>query len=155
MNSDQFKRILELTDIGPEYVSVPTIENLDYICKKMLVSFHYSTLQIQDDSAGSTKLNWSIIYDRLVEKRRGGLCYERNELLFQFIKFIGYEPHRIEARLFESNGQLTPRHGHYSTTINYILDNTKFQDHMAVVVRMMNNDKQQSYLCDCGWGGIW
>ena len=133
MNSDQFKRIVELAQIETENVSNPNLKNLDYICKQLLHCFHYSTLQIQDDSVGPTRLNWSTVYDRLVNKRYGGLCYERDEILFQFLKFIGYEPHRIEARAVKADGELANRH-----------------DHMAVAVRI----KEQWYLCDCGWGGI-
>ena len=66
-------------------------ENLKIICEKFLPKFHYSTLQLQDSSVGPTKLEWETIYQRLVVERRGGLCYERDEVLWQLLNYIGYE----------------------------------------------------------------
>ena len=66
-------------------------ENLKSICEKFLPKFHYSTLQLQDGSVGPTKLEWEIIYQRLVVEKRGGLCYERDEVLWQLLTKIGFE----------------------------------------------------------------
>ena len=66
-------------------------ENLKSICEKFLPKFHYSTLQLQDGSVGPTKLEWEIIYQRLVVEKRGGLCYERDEVLWQLLNKIGFE----------------------------------------------------------------
>ena len=66
-------------------------ENLKSICEKFLPKIHYSTLQLQDDSVGPTKLEWETIYQRLVVEKRGGLCYERDEVLWQLLNKIGYE----------------------------------------------------------------
>ena len=65
--------------------------NLKSICEKFLPKIHYSTLQLQDASVGPTKLEWETIYQRLVVEKRGGLCYERDEVLWQLLNKIGYE----------------------------------------------------------------
>ena len=65
--------------------------NLKTICEKFLPKFHYSTLQLQDASVGPTKLEWETIYQRMVVEKRGGLCYERDEVLCQLLNKIGYE----------------------------------------------------------------
>lgn len=86
-------------------------ENLKSICEKFLPKFHYSTLQLQDASVGSTKLEWETIYQRLVVEKRGGLCYERDEVLWQLLNKIGYEVlgHQRFTRVTsgEASGYLT------------------------------------------------
>ena len=66
-------------------------ENLKSICEKFLPKFPYSTLQLQDASVGPTKLEWETIYQRMVIEKRGGLCYERDEVLCQLLNKIGFE----------------------------------------------------------------
>ena len=66
-------------------------ENLKSICEKYIPKYHYSTLQLQDESVGPTKLEWESIYQRVVVEKRGGLCYEKNELCWQLLNKIGYE----------------------------------------------------------------
>ena len=36
----------------------------------------------------------------MINQKMGGLCYERDETLFQLLNYIGYEVYRIEASLF-------------------------------------------------------
>ena len=68
-----------------------SVGNLKSICEKFLPKFPYSTLQLQDASVGPTKLEWETIYQRMVVEKRGGLCYERDEVLCQLLNKIGYE----------------------------------------------------------------
>ena len=43
------------------------------------------------------KLNWPEIFQRVIIEKRGGICYERNELLYQALIKFGYTAHRIEC----------------------------------------------------------
>ena len=38
-----------------------------------------------------SKLEWETIYQRLVVENRGGVCYERDEVLWQLLNKIGYQ----------------------------------------------------------------
>ena len=74
-------------------------------------------------------------FSRLIVRNLGGLCYERDEVLYQTLKFVGYEVYRIEASGIIGSGEKQ------TTAPRY--------DHMAVGVKL----DSIWYLCDIGWGG--
>lgn len=76
------------------------------------------------------KLEWPVIFRRLVQEKRGGLCYERDEVLYQVLTYLGFDAHRIECSAVKDNYQLASQY-----------------DHMAVAVKL--NGKW--FLCDAGW----
>ena len=80
---------VQIPEIDESEICSP--ENLKSICEKYMPKYHYSTLQLQDESVGPTKLEWESIYQRVVVEKRGGLCYEKNELCWQLLNKIGYE----------------------------------------------------------------
>jgi len=43
------------------------------------------------------KLNWPDIFERVIIEKRGGICYERNEVLYQALAKFGYTVYRIEC----------------------------------------------------------
>ena len=92
----------------------------------------YSTIPLQLYPKIQLKLEWPDIFRRLVQEKRGGLCYERDEVLYQALKYLGFDAHRIECSAVKSG-------------TNYELASS--YDHMAVAVKL---DKKW-YLCDAGW----
>ena len=84
----------------------------------------------------------------------GGLCYERDEVLYQVLSFIGYEVYRIEASGFESKDHVSILNNDLFF-LPHIANRTKTKtapryDHMAVGVHL----GEEWYLCDIGWGGF-
>merc|ERR1711937_1126936 len=102
MNDEQYEHVKKLIGLTPDEEAICSSKNLNSICQKFLPKFPYSTLQLQDSSVGPTKLQWDVIFQRLVVQKRGGLCYERDEVLWQFLNKIGYQVFRIEARAVTS-----------------------------------------------------
>ena len=43
-------------------------------------------------------LKWEDIFLRLVREKKPGLCYERDELLYQALDFLNFEVYRIEGQ---------------------------------------------------------
>lgn len=72
-------------------------------------------------------------YNKIVEKKRGGFCYELNGLFNELLKALGFNTYIVSARVFNTN-----------TAGNY----GKEFDHLAIIV-LLDNEK---WLTDVGFG---
>ncbi len=96
-------------------------------CHVMSIPFEAIDVQLK------RRINLDVkeIYQKVIEKRRGGYCYELNLLFSEFLSQIGFENYLISAKIF---------------------DNDKFGpefDHMAIVVKLDN-----LFLADVGFGDL-
>ncbi|NNF35057.1 MAG: acetyltransferase [Saprospiraceae bacterium] len=71
------------------------------------------------------------IFHKVVEKKRGGFCYELNGLFYELLKFLGYKVTMISARV-------------HSRVNGY----GKEYDHLVIVARIGDDD----YITDVGYG---
>lgn len=71
-------------------------------------------------------------YTKIVERERGGFCYELNSLFGWLLRQLGYDVCLIEGQVRHENGNFGPPF-----------------DHMALLV-----DLDQQYLVDVGYGGF-
>lgn len=71
------------------------------------------------------------LYNKIVENKRGGFCYEMNGLFYEIITELGFNAKRISARVFNENGEAG-----------------KEFDHMAIIVNINGED----WLADVGFG---
>jgi N-hydroxyarylamine O-acetyltransferase len=72
------------------------------------------------------------IYKKVVEKKRGGFCYELNLLFHGLLRELGFESIIIAARIFDSQGVIGPAF-----------------DHMCLLVKL-----EQLWLVDVGYGDL-
>jgi len=79
------------------------------------------------------KIDEASIWDKLINQNRGGFCYELNGLFAWLLKQIGFEVTYLNARVFNSTGELG---------INF--------DHLALLVQIPNQTNQ--WLVDVGVG---
>ena len=70
-----------------------------------------STIPVQLYPKMEVKIEWGDIFRRLVVEKRGGLCYERNEVLYQALIIMGFKVHRMEC-------QYTDRFDHMGLVIH-------------------------------------
>ncbi|MBS2554396.1 arylamine N-acetyltransferase [Catenulispora sp. NL8] len=77
-------------------------------------------------------LDGTALFEKLVERRRGGFCYELNGLFALLLEALGYRVHRLSARTFST------AHG-YSPPL----------DHLALQV---TDDTGTTWLADVGFG---
>ncbi|NGN67675.1 arylamine N-acetyltransferase, partial [Streptomyces sp. A7024] len=73
------------------------------------------------------------LYDKIVERRRGGFCYELNGAFAALLTHLGYEVDLLAARVFGDGGRLGPPY-----------------DHMVLRVRTQDGDGP--WLADVGFG---
>ena len=71
------------------------------------------------------------IFDKVVNKNRGGFCYELNGLFFELINAIGFDVKMVSARVFDKD----KGYG-------------KEYDHLAIIAKINNVE----YLTDVGFG---
>jgi N-hydroxyarylamine O-acetyltransferase len=79
------------------------------------------------------RLDYDSLWDKIIRQRRGGFCYELNGLFAQLLKSIGYEVTHLNARVFNSSGELG---------IDF--------DHLALLVTVPNAEGR--WLVDVGFG---
>ena len=79
-------------------------------------------------------LKVEILFERIIEERRGGLCFELNGLFSWLLEELGFSVRRVSASYF--NPKKKEFHGMFN--------------HMALVVTL----GEQEYLTDVGWGNI-
>jgi N-hydroxyarylamine O-acetyltransferase len=72
------------------------------------------------------------IYKKVVEKKRGGFCYELNLLFHHLLRELGFESRIIAARIVDSQGVIGPAF-----------------DHMCLLVAL-----EQRWLVDVGFGDL-
>ncbi|MCK6602835.1 MAG: arylamine N-acetyltransferase [Bacteroidetes bacterium] len=125
-----FKRDLYLRRIGFSGPLEPTAKTLARLQEMHLLSVPFENLDIH--SRQSINLAPDALFQKIVEKKRGGFCYELNGLFFDLLKAAGFDVQRISARVFNrQKGEFGPEF-----------------DHLALWVRMTDTD----YLADVGFG---
>ena len=116
--------------IGCEGAPKPDRATLDAIHFAHATSIPFENLAIQMGEGVSLDLD--AIQDKLVQRRRGGYCFEQNSLLLAVLREIGFEADAFEARVTPPGSEhLRPR------------------THMLLRVRLDG----QELLADVGFGG--
>lgn len=97
--------------------------------KVHLLSVPFENLDIHHNTPIILDLDW--IYTKIVDRNRGGFCYELNGLFHELLTDIGFQVKRVSARVYNDQQELSPEY-----------------DHMALIVRLDDTD----YLVDVGFG---
>jgi N-hydroxyarylamine O-acetyltransferase len=79
-------------------------------------------------------LDVEVLFERIVEEKRGGWCCELNGLFAWLLENLGFSVRKVSASYF--NPEKNEFNGMF--------------DHMALVVSL----GEQEYLTDVGWGNI-
>ncbi|MBS9777220.1 MAG: arylamine N-acetyltransferase [Gammaproteobacteria bacterium] len=108
----------------------PTLSNLIMLHEQHLLNIPFENWDIHDNIP--IALDTSRLFDKIVNKKRGGFCYELNGLFYFLLTSLGFQAKLIAARVYSSDSD------------NY---GPEF-DHMAIVVTIDNSN----YLVDIGFG---
>lgn len=118
-----------LTRIAYKDALEPTLVVLQDLQKAHLLSVPFENLDIH--YGNRIELDIAKIYDKIVNRHRGGFCYELNSLFCELLKNLGFEVKMISARVRNKEGGFSREY-----------------DHMALIVRIEGVD----YLVDVGFG---
>lgn len=123
-----FEKIRERIDYKGELK--PTYEVLKALQKQFLLHVPFENLDIHM----GIPLNYSYenVFKKIVEKNRGGVCYENNSLFYEILKNIGFQVNFICGEMFAG----------------LPLKNDLDHMHMALIVRI----EEELYLVDVGNG---
>lgn len=119
-----------LSRIGIEEPVLPNLDNLFRIQKAHLFSVPYENMDIINGVPLS--LNAEDLYEKIVVRRRGGYCFELNELFGWLLRQLGYGVTDYFARFLRDEVKIPKRRHH--------------------VLRVTVPGEASAYLCDVGVG---
>ena len=118
-----------LRRLGIENFDIPvSVENLKNLQRKHLLSVPFENLDIHWNRP--ILMDMARFYEKIVEERRGGFCYELNGLFYELLNALGFPSRMISARVY-----------------NHV-DFGEEYDHMAILTRIGDDE----FLVDVGFG---
>lgn len=120
--ADYLHRIGISSRVKPDY------ETLKLIMERHMLSVPFENLDIQDSV--DIRLDLESIYRKVVERKRGGYCYELNGLAYWLLTSLGYKVTMLSGRVLGDHGEYGPEF-----------------DHMLLKVSV-----EQDYVFDVGFG---
>jgi N-hydroxyarylamine O-acetyltransferase len=127
MNDAQLARYLER--IGHSWNVRPNLESLRSLHRAHVTAIPFEALDVQLGAVPS--LEPGAIFDKLVERGRGGWCYEMNGLFGAALEAIGFDVMRVSCGVMRQDG-----------------GEERMGTHLALLV-----DCDGRWLCDVGFGG--
>ncbi len=124
MNGNEYLRRIGIEETDIE----PTLENLKKLQRNHLLNVPFENLDIHRKRPIS--LDENKFYQKIVNEKRGGFCYELNGLFNELLKTLGYETKIISARV--ANGK----------------DFGAEYDHLAILTKIGGAE----FLVDVGFG---
>ncbi|XP_071382149.1 arylamine N-acetyltransferase 2-like [Centroberyx affinis] len=125
---DTEKYLLRIGYVAP---AEPTLDVLRSVHACHLLSVPFENLTVH--SGGRVQLDPQLLYDKIVNQRRGGFCFENNGLFSWLLSEIGFEVTLLSGQVRNS---ITGRYG------------PPF-DHLISMVTL----EGRRWLCDVGFGG--
>ncbi len=118
-----------LRRIGLEAAPAPDLAGLKALHGAHATSIPFENLDIQ--MGLPIRLDLASLQAKLVQRRRGGYCFEHNSLFFAVLKAIGFDAIPCEARVRLGATEVLPR------------------THMLLIAKL----EGEPWLCDVGFGG--
>jgi N-hydroxyarylamine O-acetyltransferase len=120
-----------LSRIGYTGSTAPTTEILFALQRAHLLSVPFENLDIH--LRKEIHLDESSLFDKIVNQRRGGICYELNGLFAFLLKAIGFQVFHLNARGIEDDGSYGREFDH-------------------LVLQVYTVEDPTPWLVDAGWG---
>jgi len=95
----QERTLVYLTYLQQQHLFHIPFENLDVVYKKEIV------------------LNEDILFHKIIEKNRGGFCYELNSLFCAFLQEIGFQAKLLSATVQDEQGKAFREESHATTLV--------------------------------------
>lgn len=116
--------------VAPETADTPDLSTLEYLQRAHVTSVPFETLAITGDPHGERSgpgvdLSLPALYEKVVERDRGGYCFELNGLFHWLLDELGYDVDRVAARV-TSDGDAGPPANHHTNVVGldrrYVVD---------------------------------
>lgn len=123
-----YENYLQRIGINENILSA-NLEYLQFLQKQHLLNVPFENLDIHWKNL--IILDVEKFYEKIVEQKRGGFCYELNGLFYELLNKIGFSSKIISARVFGRDGKFGAEY-----------------DHLAILTEIENEE----YLVDVGFG---
>ncbi|KAF9202254.1 N-terminal acetyltransferase [Haplosporangium sp. Z 27] len=121
----------------PNVLPGPTLETLRELQYRCVTSIPFETLSLRTTKSRQVDISLQGIYDRVVNKRRGGWCFSLNRLAYELLLAIGFKVQLALARICKPLN--------YGDPIIY-----RSLSHRVSIVRLEDGAK---YVFDIGFDG--
>ena len=123
------KSYLEILNIQ----KVESLEDITYLIQQHEKTFAFASLKVLLKEEIS--LDLVSIYESLVVKKRGGYCFEQNKLIYEALKYLGFDVQFFLARVV-NNLEVDVPQTHRFTMLNY--DNERYLIDVGIGFRSPN-----------------
>ncbi|XP_026217081.1 arylamine N-acetyltransferase, pineal gland isozyme NAT-10-like [Anabas testudineus] len=127
VDMDVAKYLSRIGSVAPAARTLDALRSL-HLCHLLSVPFEDLTVH----SGGAVQLQLPLLYDKIVNQRRGGFCFENNGLFSWLLRKLGFQITLLSAQV------KSPITGCYGPPF----------DHLVLMV----NIEGQRWLCDVGFG---
>ncbi|KAG0044489.1 N-terminal acetyltransferase [Gryganskiella cystojenkinii] len=121
---------------NPNVLPEPTLETLRELNYRCMTTFPFELFSLRCTESRSVDLSIQTIYDRLVNKNRGGWCFSLNKFAYELLRGVGFTVQYTLGRVCKPL--------HLDDPIVYL-----GLTHRLTLVRFANGDK---YVFDIGFG---
>lgn len=128
MNIEQLEQHL---NIDANFYTEPSLEALNYYMQRFMFTVPFENIDVQNGVAIS--VNLETIYNKVVNHKRGGFCYELNSLFKAYLEAKGFVVHMVSATIHIPGGGKS-------------LDGS----HVSLIVTI----DEQRYMTDVGFGDL-
>lgn len=122
----------------------PSIKYLRQLHRNHLYNIPFENLDIH--TGKQIILDLKIIYQKLINKKRGGFCYELNGLFFQLLLQLGFYAKIVSARTYAENGEIGEEFDHLFLIVQFDdqewLVDVGFGDLFLAPIQFKNNNIQ-------------
>lgn len=103
--------------LDPSTVAQPDLETLRRLQHAHVTSVPFENLAIVGDPFGDrdgpgVELSTSAFQEKVLERERGGYCFELNGLFYWLLEALGYDVDRVAARVTSDDGTSPPANHH-------------------------------------------
>ena len=167
-------RYLARIGLDPGEVATADREALERLQRAHVTAVPFETLSITGDPHGPEEgegvtLTLPHLYEKIVERERGGFCFELNGLFGWLLGELGFDADRVAARMLSDDGDPRPPANHHTHLVSldrtYVvdvgcgvptlrrplpLDGTAVADEAGVAWRVVESDRPDAgFLTQC------
>ena len=127
MNADRY-----LARVGLDRADVAALDHEALRCLQrahvLTVPFENIAITGDPDGHGAEGVSLALedLYEKIVERERGGFCYELNGLFGWLLAELGFETERLAARVLDDEGRARPPANHHTNVVTldrrYVVD---------------------------------
>jgi len=167
VNADRY---LDRLGLARADVAPPDHEALRTLQAAHVRTVPFENIAITGDPEGNgaegVSLDLADLYAKVVERQRGGFCYELNGLFGWLLAEMGFETERLAARVLDEEGRARPPANHHTNVVTldrrYVvdvgvavptirqplpLDGTLREDEAGVAWRVVESDRPDADYC--------